>query len=158
VPRSEESKARRREYAKRWAAEHPGYHAEWRAAHRESENERIRRWRQANPERVREQRKRWRERRNAQKREVECIPTLFNGHDLFDRARAAVGPRPKFNEHIWEEAVAEAVLAILEDRDPREAARKAYQRERTWRAQHPPIYDNADITADGRLVIVRPQD
>jgi hypothetical protein len=91
-------------------------------------------------------------------RDTDCMPALFTGHELFDLAREIVGPRPRFDEHIWEEAVAETVLAILEKRDPYAAARKAYRVERTWRMQHPPIFDNADITTDGRLVIVRPQD
>lgn len=159
MPRSEESKARRREYAKHWRETHPTYHAEWRAQHRESENERIRRWRLAHPELVRAQRERWRARRKATRRDVDFeMPASFTGHELFDLARSIVGPRPRFDEHIWEEAVSETVLALLEGRDAREAARKAFRCERSWRVQHPPIYPNADVTSDGRLVIIGPHD
>lgn len=49
----------------------------------------------------------------------------FQGHDLYEQARAIVGPRtgtlttlydPRYDDHI-----SEVVLALLEDRDPREA-------------------------------------
>lgn len=86
------------------------------------------------------------------------MPVLFTGHELFDLARSICGRRPRFDEHTWEEAVAETVLALLEKRDPHEAARKAFRKERTWRVQHPPIYENADVTSDGRLVIIGPHD
>lgn len=76
-------------------------------------------------------------RRRGELLDVSPLPAAHTGHQLFDAARAAVGPlrsrgaQLAFPEELdWEDAVSEAVLALLEGGDPVAAATAYLRRER----------------------------
>lgn len=79
----------------------------------------------------------------------EPIPALFVGHPIFDAARAIVpmhrspGTTLQFEaEQWWEEEMSEAVLALLEGRDPAAAAKAVLHDERAWSWRHAPLPDD----------------
>ena len=113
----------------------PDYFRVWRQAHAATERARRLRWRLTHPDLLREQ---WR--RRAQRRRVEVVPLppSHAHHALFDRAWEVLhrlGVRrddhlASIHDPRWEDACSEAVLAILEGRDPEAAARRVLATER----------------------------
>ena len=128
--REQDRRARHRLLARR-----PDYFRVWRQAHAATERARRLRWRLTHHDLLREQ---WR--RRAQRRRVEVVPLppSHAHHALFDRAWEVlhrIGIRR--DDHLgsihdprWEDACSEAVLAILEGRDPEAAARAVLATER----------------------------
>lgn len=114
--RSPESLARRRAYTREWFHRHPGYRRQ-----REIETGYKR------PSRARTQ-------------DEAPIPPLHSGHHLFDEARRLTGI--EMNERtrtlcrrddlMREDGLSEAVLAILESRDPRLAWKQYRSGELAW--------------------------
>lgn len=145
--RSAESIDRRKAARREWAtsAEGRAYLAEWRRKHAAGERDRCLRWKAAHPDKVRAQQVAWNEARR-ERRALEAalpepaLPEPASGHALFDAAARLVrfvgrGRSVSF----WEEELeydlrAEAVLAMLEGRDPAEAVRAYRGRERNWHA------------------------
>lgn len=126
-------------YQRSWRAAHPLYHSDRRRAQHEHELERRKRWRQAHPELVREQQRRYRARLREERGEpVEfAMPALFTGHEVLEQAvelvgRPWVGRRDTYDPSR-EDWAAEAVLAILEGRDPEEAVQLARRADMAWR-------------------------
>lgn len=161
MPRSEESLQRRREYSKKWRAEHPDYHKSWRASHKAQEAERIKRWRQHNQDLVRAQKQRWWKRFHiAHPTERLELPAKFVGHPFFDTARFICGPMPYFPWDVWtwEESMSAAVVALVEGKDPECAVLAARKYERAWQLRHTPFYNNVDVAEDGRIVFVASRD
>jgi hypothetical protein len=70
------------------------------------------------------------------------LPDPYQGHVLFDAAHALVG-RVWYGDTMYdplkEDAMSEAILAMLEGRDPREAVRHYLAAERAWTARTYPI-------------------
>ena len=128
--REQDRRARHRLLTRR-----PDYFQVWRQAHAATERARRIRWRLTHPDLLREQ---WR--RHAQRRRVEVVPLppSHAHHALFDRAWEVlhrIGVRR--DDHLgaihdprWEDACSEAVLALLEGRDPEAAARAILATER----------------------------
>jgi hypothetical protein len=162
MPRSEESKAQRREYTRQWRESQRGrdYHAQWRREHALSELERRRAWREHNRDLVREQRLRYYLKHPRVKREEETLPSKFQGHDFFDTARFICGSEPYFDWSLgWEEAMAEVVLALIEGRDPNAAAAESWRREKGWHEKARPLYHNIDVREhDLKVVFLSPRD
>ena len=137
--RSPESVERRRAAWRAWAASPAGreYFRRWRLAHPESERARKAAWRAANPERVRAAWRADNARRRAPVRDAP-IPAPATGHPLFEEAARIVpfygrGRSVSFwHEELEYDLRAEAVLALLEGRDPVEAVNRYRGRERTW--------------------------
>ena len=147
--RSPESRARRAAYAKRWRELHPDYHPNWREEHKEHLAKLRRVWRRNHPGLVRAQRARER----TPTRVVEELPSKFQGHPLFDAARELIGEQPYFDVGLsWEDQMAEAVLAMLEGRDPCRAARAARSAHINWWIMTAPMFDGVDVSEDGQLV------
>jgi hypothetical protein len=67
------------------------------------------------------------------------------GNPVYEQAREICGP-PN-SSSVWEDCMQEAVLAILEGRDPRAAV---FDTKRETR--HIYLRPNEDVTEDGRLV------
>ncbi len=158
-PRSEESKARRRAYTNQWHRDHPEYKRKWVREHAEHERERIRRWREHNRDLVRAQRLRYylrHPRSDTSGQQAEPLPPKFVGHPFFDTARFICGNEPYWDSSVWgwEEAMAEAVLALVEGRDPNAAAAAAWAYQRSWNFSTGPLYDNVDVRDDTREVVV----
>lgn len=110
------------------------YHRAWRAAHPEY---------RARQNRLRNERRQARGRgdRSAEyarrpSRAAPPLPGAHVGHPLFDAARAIVGPRVTslvtLHDPLHEDLLSEAVLALLEGRDPAEAVRAYGARERAY--------------------------
>jgi hypothetical protein len=124
----------------------PDYFRDWRAAHAEGERARRRRWRRSNPEQLRAQRRRRWERIRAQQVPV---PPSHTEHPLFDAAWQVlhqIGVRR--DSHLvtirdprWEDACSEAVLALIEGRDPAAAAREVLAVERRHAARSVALSD-----------------
>jgi hypothetical protein len=122
----------------------PDYMKQWRATHRDAERARQQRWRQLNPERLREQRRRQAERRRAV---VVPLPRSHEHHPLFDAAWAILDRLGiRRDDHLaaihdtrWEDACSEAVLALLEGRDPMAAARAVIAKARQEAVLHRPF-------------------
>jgi hypothetical protein len=143
MARSSESLERRRAYTRAWSASPAGraYHRRWRQEHPEIEKARRDRWRAANPDRVRAQRETENERRRARRAaELESpIPAPATGHPLFEAAARIVpvagrgGVVSFWDEELEYDLRSEAVLAMLDGRDPIEAIRTYRSRERRWR-------------------------
>ena len=118
-----------REAHRRLRLRTPDYFRAWRTAHAEGERERRRRWRLANPELLLAQRRR----RNARKQvEQVPLPPSHAHHPLFDEAWKVLHRMGiRRDAHLvairdprWEDACSEVVLALIEGRDPAEAARE----------------------------------
>lgn len=157
MPRSEESKAKRREYTRKWRESQRGkdYHAQWRIDHRESNQERKREWRRYNRDLIRAQRQRYYQKHPRLRATVEELPVKFQGHDFFDTARFICGNQPYLDVGlVWEEVMAEVVLALVEGRDPNEAAVATWRRERGWSIVGP-LYPNTDIREHDRKVVFK---
>lgn len=106
----------------------------------------MRAWRAYHQDLVREQRRRYYERHPRESKAIPGIPEKFQGHPFFDTARFVCGDRPYFDWRLkWEEAMSEAVLALLEGRDPTQAVKTCRSQELSWERECGPIYDNVDI-------------
>lgn len=156
MPRSPESLERRREYGRRWRLAHPDYHKRWREDHACEERERVRRWRNHNRDLVRAQKLRYYLTHLRPAKDPDPLPPKFYGHEFFETARLICGHEPvwKPSVYVWEESMAEAVLALVEGRDPEAAVAAARRRERNWGFRTGPLYDNVDIREDTRDVII----
>jgi hypothetical protein len=129
----------------------PEYFRAWRQAHVEGERARRLRWRAAHPELLLAQRRR----RVARRRpETDQLPASHAHHPLFERAwevLRAIGIRR--DDHLvtirdtrWEDACSEAVLALIEGRDPEAAVRTLLLAERSFATRHLPL-DHPDRLA-----------
>lgn len=120
------------------------YMREWRKRHREAERDRKARWRKANPDKLRAQ---WARRSERNQVDTTPLPVSHSGHPLFDEAWAVLqrmGIRRDehlqvIHDQLWEEACSEAVLAIIQDRDPEAAVRAVLATERRFRIMHLPM-------------------
>lgn len=112
------------------------YYREWRAAHpayrdRQRLLKNARRRLQPRGSRAAEYARR--------SRAVTLAPmtTLHHGHALFDAARAVVGPARSgltiLYDPLHEDLLSEAVVALIEGRDPSAAVRAYRAAETTWR-------------------------
>ena len=121
------------------------YHRAWRAAHPEYRdrqnrlrNERRRRY--GRGDRSAEYASR-RSRANPQ------MPSLHEGHVLFEQARRIVGPKRSslvsLHDPLHEDMLSEATLALLEGRDPRAAIRAFGARERAFGRVTCPLFEEA---------------
>jgi hypothetical protein len=130
---------RRREQSRRarhrLLARRPEYFREWRQAHPATERERRTRWRLTRPDLLREQRRRRSRRLTGN---GVPLPQSHAHHALFDRAWEILNRLGvRRDDHLvaihdprWEDACSEAVLAMLEGRDPEAAARSVLATER----------------------------
>jgi hypothetical protein len=124
-----------REANRRLRLRAPDYFRDWRAAHADRERERRLRWRRANPERLLAQQRRRRARKQAG---VVPLPPSHANHPLFDAAWKVlhrIGVRRDthlvaIRDPRWEDACSEVVVALLEGRDPVDAAREVLATER----------------------------
>jgi hypothetical protein len=140
-----------REAHRRLRTHCPDYFRVWRDAHPTGERARRLRWRIANPDRLLAQRRRRLARRRA---EIVSVPASHAHHPLFERAwdvLRAIGIRR--DDHLvairdtrWEDACSEAVLALIEGRDPEAAVRALLSTERAFAARHLPL-DHPDRLA-----------
>ena len=120
----------------------------------------FRAWRAAHPEyrarqnRLRNERRRSKGRgdRSAEyaarrSRALPPVPGLHHGHTLFERAREIVGPRSttlvNLADPLYDDLVAEATLALIEGRDPKDAVRAYGARERAFGRVTCPLYEEA---------------
>lgn len=159
MPRSPESIERRRAYVRQWHRDHPDYKRAWVKAHRQQERERAKRWREHNQDLVKAQRLRYNELHPHQPIQREELPEKFIGHPFFETARFICGPKPYFDScRLWEETMAETVLALVEGRDPNEAARRTRSREWRWLNEHVSFFPNVDVRQDGKIVFVAKSD
>jgi hypothetical protein len=109
------------------------YYRAWRAAHphyRARQNV-IRNLRRVRGDRTAEYAK-----RASRAVSLEPLPSLHQGHPLFDAARAIVGRRGSslvtLYDPLPDDPMSEAVLALLEGSDPREAVRRYRATELSW--------------------------
>jgi hypothetical protein len=121
------------------------YYRAWRAAHPEY---RARQNRLRNERRARTGRgDRSAEYARRQSRAAPPIPTLLVGHSLFDEARKVVGPRVtslvQLHDPLYDDLVAEATLALVEGRDPKDAVRAYGARERAFGRVTCPLFEEA---------------
>lgn len=152
MPRSPESIARRLEYTRRWRASEAGkaYHASWRADHAEAEKARRKAWKEANREKVNAVKRAWYRLRRKNEPAAPIPDTHTGDHELFEWVREVI-PSSSWTtrdqvsvfEIMNEDLRSEAILAVLEGRDPDEAI-KAYRRaENEWK------YKTAPYRLDG---------
>lgn len=122
------------------------YYRAWRAAHpeyrkREAARSAARKAAEPRPDRSAEYRRRSDQLRH--KREAERIGPLHVGHELFDRARAVVGPVRSgltvLLDPLYEDLLSVATLALLEGQDAAAAVRRFRADEFAWRARTAPI-------------------
>lgn len=111
------------------------YYRDWRAAHpeyRERQNA-LRKARRAVQSRDRRS-----EYAQRPSRAIVPLPAPFLGHPLFDAARAIVGmdrgTLTMLHDPLREDLLSEAVVALVEGRDPSEAVRRFRAIENGWRA------------------------
>ena len=129
-----------REAHRRLRQRAPDYFRAWRDAHADGERERKRRWRDSNPELLLAQRRRRRARKQAG--QVPLPPSHVH-HHLFDEAWKVLhrlGIRRDahlvaIRDPRWEDACSEVVLALIEGRDPEEAAREVMANEKRHAAR-----------------------
>jgi hypothetical protein len=94
---------------------------------------------------VRRQRHASESRRRARIRAGQAIPSLHTGHPLFDFARAVVAEITPLRLYVSpveidrQDARSEAVLAMLEQRDPRAAAIAFLRDQAAWRRLTQPL-------------------
>lgn len=67
------------------------------------------------------------------------IPRLFTGDAVLEHAATLAGIHPFWVNEDAEDAAGDAVLAILEGRDPREAVRATRAAQRAWQARRRPL-------------------
>ena len=120
----------------------------------------FRDWRRAHPEYRTQQNARRNERRRRlgrgnrtmeyarrSTRALPPMPTLHQGHPLFDRARAIVGPDRSgltvLRDTLYDDLISVATLAILQGRDPAEDVRRFRASEFAWRRMTCPIIPEA---------------
>lgn len=119
-------------YYRAWRRDHPDYRR------REVDRTRRRRAVLGREDRVIEYRN-----RRSRAVAVEPIPSLHRGHELFDRARAIVGPARSgltiLLDPLHEDLLSVATLALLEGRDAIEAVRRFRASETAWRRITGPI-------------------
>ena len=135
-----------REAYRRLRLRSPDYFRGWRAAHADIERERRRRWRAANPQLLLAQQRR---RRARLQTEIVPLPPSHAHHPLFDRAWEVLhhlGIRRdahlvSIRDPRWEDACSEVVVALLEGRDPVEAARAVMATERRHAVRSIPLQD-----------------
>lgn len=140
-----------REAQRRLRERAPDYFRAWRQANADTERERKRRWRVSNPELLRAQQRRRRARNRV---EQVPLPPSHAHHPLFDAAWEVLhrlGIRRDahlvtIHDPRWEDACSEAVLAIMEGRDPASAARDVMATERAHSARSIPL-DHLDWIA-----------
>lgn len=135
-----------RDALRRLRERQPDYFRTWRHSHPETEGTRRRRWRLANPVARREQQRRRRERKQTPN---VPLPPSHSRHPLFEQAWEVLhrlGIRR--DDHLvvihdprWEDACSEAVLALLEGRDPAEAARRVLADARALARREAPLLD-----------------
>lgn len=122
----------------------PEYFRTWRQAHAAGERARRLHWRAAHPDLLLAQRRR---RAARQRPETVELPASHAHHPLFERAwevLRVIGIRR--DDHLvtirdtrWEDACSEAVLALIEGRDPEAAVRTLLSAERGFAARHLPL-------------------
>jgi hypothetical protein len=152
MPRSEESRTQRLEYGRRWRTEHPDYHKAWKKDHSVEELERLRRWKAYNQDLVRAHRVRYYQLHYRPSLAPEPLPGKFQGHPFFETARFVCGERPYVDDMLlWEEKMAEAVLALVQGLDPVVAVSQTVRRELDWLYSHPSFHPNIDVREDGRI-------
>ena len=72
------------------------------------------------------------------------VPCPFLGHPAFDQARQVAGPiwyGARVYDPLREDATSEAVLALLEGRDPHAAVQRYLRTEWAWRWWTRPLYE-----------------
>jgi hypothetical protein len=124
----------------------PDYFRAWRKAHAEGERQRRLRWRRAHPELLLAQRRRRQARLRA---EIVPLPPSHAEHPLFDTAWEVLEQLGiRRDSHLvairdprWEDACSEAVLALIEGRDPASAAREVLAVERRHAARSVALRD-----------------
>ncbi len=139
-------RAQTREALRRLRERQPDYFRVWRRSHPETEGARRRRWRLANPLAHREGERRRRERRRVPDLP---LPPSHSRHPLFEQAWEVLhrlGIRRDdhlvvIHDPCWEDACSEAVLALLEGRDPAEAARRVLADARVLARREAPLFD-----------------
>jgi hypothetical protein len=81
---------------------------------------------------------------------------LFLGHPILEQAQALAG-RPWYGGALYdatrEDAAGEAVLAILEGRDPEEAIHAFMADEREWHGRTVSLFPNVAIREDTRQIV-----
>jgi hypothetical protein len=121
------------------------YHRAWRAAHpdyraRQNRLRNARRKRNGRGDRSAEYARR-------RSRAAPPIPSLHQGHELFDLARGIVGPKRSslvsLHDPLYEDILSEATLALIEGRDPEEAVRAYGARERAFGRITCPLFEEA---------------
>jgi hypothetical protein len=121
------------------------YHRAWRAAHpeyRERQNRlrNERRRKHGRGDRTTEYARRL-------SRATPPLPGLHEGHELFDRARAVVGPRRSslttLHDPLYDDLLSVATLALIEGRDPTDAVRAYGAHERSFGRVTCPLFDLA---------------
>jgi hypothetical protein len=121
-------------YHRAWRAVHPDY----RARQNRLRNERRRRLGRGD---------RSAEYARRPTRALPSVPGLHHGHDLFERARRIVGPRPTtlvtLHDPLYDDLVSEATLALIEGRDPVVAIRTYGARERAFGRVTCPLHEAA---------------
>jgi len=133
-----------REAQRRLRRRSPEYFRAWRQAHAAGERARRLRWRAAHPELLLAQRRRRAARRTP---DTAQLPASHAHHPLFERAweiLREIGIHR--DDHLttirdtrWEDACSEAVLALIEGRDPEAAVRTTLAAERRFAARHLPL-------------------
>lgn len=156
MPRSPEGLERHRAAIRKWHQAHPDYKRNWDREHALSERERKRIYRERNRDRIREARRRYYLEHPRSAHEPEPLPRKFEGHPFFDTARFICGNEPYWDASVWvwEEAMAEATLAQVEERDPNAAVVATWARERDWKYHTGPLYGNVDVQEDTRRVVI----
>ena len=121
-------------YFRAWRAAHP----EYRARQNRLRNERRRRLGRGD---------RSAEYAGRRSRALPPMPGLHLGHKLFERARQVVGPRRttlvNLEDPLYDDLVAEATLALLEGRDPKDAVRAYGAQERAFGRVTCPLFEQA---------------
>jgi hypothetical protein len=121
-------------YHRAWRAAHPAY----RARQNQLRNERRRRDGRGD---------RSAEYAGRRSRAIPPLPGLHVGHELFERARAVVGPRRStlvaLHDPLYDDLVSEATLALIEGRDPGDAVRSFGARERAFGRITCPLFEAA---------------
>jgi hypothetical protein len=123
----------------------PAYYRAWRAAHPEY---RARQTRLRNERRIRNGRgDRSAEYAARRSRAIPELPVLHIGHELFEQARRAVGPRTStlvsLADPLYDDLVAEATLALLEGTDPAAAVRRYRASEAAFGRVTRPLFEQA---------------
>jgi hypothetical protein len=128
-----------------WRARNPDYHKRWREAHREGERARARRWKATPAGRAARNAQDRRRRAKLVRPVVPALPEPATGHELFTLAAQLVPYAGRghvlsfWHEELEYDLRAEAVLAILEGRDPAAAVAAYRGREINWSRHAGPL-------------------